>query len=385
MYLIATDSIADLSTLKFARYLEQNNELWVTHSKDEKWGNIPLNSSQLKSAYEWASTRSVMPENEKPVADISIQETAIQDIAIEGIAIEEGISTANDNVIVLAATGLNFRIIEQVLRELPIQSKTISIKANVYHHCFDKTVINIACNINSTDALRTKIKVLCEQLFIDIFVQPKVNLQQPGLAVFDMDSTLIEMECIDEIAKLAGVGEEVSAVTEQAMQGEIAFSESLHHRVACLKGVELKALLAIRERLPFMPGLSPLLTELKLKGWKVLVASGGFTFFADYIKALFDLDHAFSNTLEVSNGKLTGKVVGDVVDAQAKADILSKIALQLNIPISNTIAVGDGANDLVMMSVAGAGIAFKAKSKVQAQADNSIRFSGLEAVLYLLG
>jgi phosphoserine phosphatase len=249
-------------------------------------------------------------------------------------------------------------------------------------------VVNIECTLSDENltiqALKAYLKDISESFFIDIMLKPKVSLEQKGLVVFDMDSTLIEMECIDEIAKLAGVGDAVAAVTERAMQGEIAFSDSLHHRVSCLEGVELDALMSIRKRLPFMPGFMLLITELKRKGWTIAIASGGFTYFADYIKELFDFDYAFSNTLEVKHKKLTGKVLGSVVDAEAKADILKRIAGENNIPQTNTIAVGDGANDLLMMSCAGTGIAFKAKPKVQAHADNAIRFSGLEAVLYLL-
>jgi phosphoserine phosphatase len=390
LYLLAVDIITDLSTIKFARYLGRNNELRVTQSShgksDQDQSNInQTDNDQLNTVYHWSSMQDIRPEDELEVQGLPNQKGSKQDSSAQARAIESSASLASERVIVLAATGLNFMSIERVLTELPIELKNVSITANVYHHSFDKAVVNITCKVNHIEILELKIKALCEQLCIDIFLQPKGILQQPGLVVFDMDSTLIEMECVDEIAKLAGVGEEVAAVTERAMQGEIAFIDSLYHRVACLKGVELFALLSIRERLPFMPGFSSVITELKAKGWKIAIASGGFTFFADYIKTLFEFDHAFSNTLEVHGGKLTGKILGDIVDAQAKADILTRLAAQYEIPMSNTIAVGDGANDLVMMSAAGAGIAFKAKPKVQAQAENSIRFSGLEAVLYLLG
>lgn len=370
LYLLSADNTADPSTLKFARYLEQNNELWVTQVNPKKGAGTANNNSQANTIYEWSSAQRLVSGAE---------------VAIQAPVSKEGADLASKDVLVIAAPGLNFKIIEQILVELPIKSGTVSISANAYHHRFDKTVINLACSVSNVEACKEQLNVLCEKFFIDMFLRPKLILQQAGLAVFDMDSTVIEMECIDEIAKLAGVGEEVSAVTERAMQGEIAFGESLYHRVACLQGVELTALLSIRERLPFVPGFASLLIELKSKGWIVLIASGGFTYFADHIKQLFDLDYAFSNTLEVIDGRLSGKILGDVVDAQAKADILSKLAQQHNIPLSNTIAVGDGANDLVMMATAGAGIAFKAKPKVQAKADLSVRFSGLEAVLYALG
>lgn len=293
------------------------------------------------------------------------------------------------HTLIVAATGLHFQMLEEIVAALPIQSNSVKVTANGYHAAFDKMVVNIDCHIDEseiiTKELNRKLKRLSDALFIDVFLKPNISFEHKGLAVFDMDSTLIEMECIDEIAKLAGVGDAVSKVTEQAMLGEIAFAQSLHQRVACLNGVELNALLNIRKRLPFMPGFVILMNELKRNGWKIAIASGGFTYFSDHIKALFELDYAFSNILEVKDNKLTGKVLGKVVDAQAKADILQRLAKENHIPITNTIAVGDGDNDLVMMSVAGTGIAFKAKPKVQEQAANSIRFSGLEAVLYLLG
>lgn len=361
MYLLPAVITSHPSTAKFAQFLGEKNQLWLRKTA----GSPKEDQSQLNQcdSFIWYSQHS------------------------KGISVPPQKSNfiAAKRTIVIAASGLNFEMLEEILGELSIDLSSITVEANAYHLKFDKMVVNIRCNFNEDDVLEKQIKRLCEQYFIDIFIKPNLTVERPGLAVFDMDSTLIEMECIDEIAKLAGVGDEVSAVTERAMQGEIAFSESLHYRVACLKEVELSALLSIRKRLPFMPGFTALILELKNNGWKVAIASGGFTYFADYIKALFDIDYAFSNTLEVKNNKLTGKVVGDIVDGQAKADILERLAVEEGIDINNTIAVGDGANDLLMLKVAGAGVAFKAKPKVQAQAANSIRFSGLEAILYLLG
>jgi phosphoserine phosphatase len=374
LYLIPAATITELSTVKFADYLAQQNTLCLVYapenedSLDKQQANDKVHSFARKPlSCSWYTEKNISGGAE--VLDI------------------KNINPLH--TIIVAAAGLNFDMLEEIIVALKIQSNSVKVVANAYHFAFDKMVVNIDCHIDDADIttgqLNVRLKLLSEAFFIDVFLKPQVSFENQGLAVFDMDSTLIEMECIDEIAKLAGVGDAVSKVTELAMQGEIAFAESLHHRVACLNGVSLDALLSIRKRLPFMPGFITLINELKRKGWKIAIASGGFTYFADYIKVLFELDYAFSNSLEVKHNKLTGKVVGKVIDAQSKADVLQTLAKENNIPIANTIAVGDGANDLVMMSVAGTGVAFKAKPKVQAQAANSIRFSGLEAVLYLLG
>ncbi len=401
LYLIPSAVIAELSTSKFASYLKKNNLLCQAQAplNDAQNNNTKeVNKAALAKTqvFNWYSQYPIETEGEQIRKQEIGQEdggqedvnTAEQDVERGDEKIARG-DEAYSHTLIVAATGLNFETIADILSELAIQTEWARISPNAYHLAFDKMVVNIECSVDtkvmSAAQLNEKLKQLSEAFFIDIFIKPSLSLSQKGLAVFDMDSTLIEMECIDEIAKLAGVGEAVAQVTERAMQGEIAFAESLHHRVACLKGVELDALLSIRQRLPFMPGFLTLMNELKRNDWKIAIASGGFTYFADYIKNLFDIDYATSNTLEVQDNKLTGKVLGAVIDAQAKADVLLSIAKENNIPVANTIAVGDGANDLVMMSVAGSGLAFKAKPKVQAQAANSIRFSGLEAVLYLLG
>lgn len=210
------------------------------------------------------------------------------------------------------------------------------------------------------------------------------DLSKPGLIVLDMDSTAIQIECIDEIAKLAGVGEEVAEVTERAMQGELDFEQSLRQRVGKLKGADASILEAVRKELPLMPELPALIGTLHAFGWKTAIASGGFTYFSDHLQQMLSLDHAQSNTLEIVDGKLTGKVLGDVVSAQTKAEILADLAQQFDIEMHNTVAVGDGANDLVMMGVAGLGVAYHAKPKVEAQAQTSVRFSALGGVLCIL-
>jgi phosphoserine phosphatase len=211
---------------------------------------------------------------------------------------------------------------------------------------------------------------------------PKLTV--PGLLVMDMDSTTIEIECIDEIAKLAGVGEEVAEVTERAMLGELDFAQSLHQRVATLAESPESILSDVAENIPLMAGLKPLIVELKKHNWRIAIASGGFTYFADHLKETLSLDAAFANTLEIIEGKLTGKVLGSVVDAQVKADSLAILSKEYQIPKEQTVAMGDGANDLVMMAAASFGVAFHAKPIVLAQADSSINVQGLDCLLHWL-
>lgn len=215
-------------------------------------------------------------------------------------------------------------------------------------------------------------------------LQEVPDLSAPGLVVFDMDSTAIQIECIDEIAKLAGVGEEVAEVTERAMQGELDFEQSLRKRVGKLKGADEAILEQVRGQLPFMPDFEALIATFKALGWKTAIASGGFTYFSDFIKDKVGLDFAQSNKLEIVDGKLTGEVLGEVVSAQTKADILVELAEEYEIEQHNTVAVGDGANDLVMMAAAGLGVAYHAKPKVEEQAQTAVRFAGLGGVLCIL-
>ena len=210
------------------------------------------------------------------------------------------------------------------------------------------------------------------------------KLSQAGLLVMDMDSTAIQIECIDEIAKLVGVGELVSAITESAMRGELDFEQSLRRRVGTLKGAPESILQKVRENLPLMPGLVETIQILQKYGWKTAIASGGFTYFADYLKTLLQLDFAASNQFDIEDGKLTGLVKGDVVDAQYKAKTLQRLLEEYGINSQHSIAIGDGANDLAMMNVAGLGVAFHAKPKVQQQAQIVVNFADLTALLCLL-
>ena len=210
------------------------------------------------------------------------------------------------------------------------------------------------------------------------------HLRTPGLLVMDMDSTAIQIECIDEIAKLAGTGEMVAAVTERAMRGDIDFTESLRNRVATLRGADAGILRQVRDVLPLMPGLTQLVLKLEALGWKVAIASGGFTFFADYLREKLHLTSVVANELEIVDGKLTGQVLGDIVDAQYKAKTLKRLAEKYAIPIEQTVGIGDGANDLPMIKAAGLGIAYHAKPKVNEKTEVTIRHADLMGVFCIL-
>ncbi|MGE6106702.1 phosphoserine phosphatase SerB [Aeromonas sobria] len=211
------------------------------------------------------------------------------------------------------------------------------------------------------------------------------SLAEPGLLVMDMDSTAIQMECIDEIARLAGVGEQVSAVTAAAMQGQLEFADSLRARVALLAGAPVTILDEVAADMPWMPGLQLMVDTLKQSGWTLAIASGGFTRFAGELQQALGLDAIFANELAVADGKLTGQVAGEIVDADAKARVLTRLAAERGLAQAQTVAVGDGANDLKMMAAAGLGIAIHAKPLVRAQASASLTHHDLEGVICLLG
>ena len=205
------------------------------------------------------------------------------------------------------------------------------------------------------------------------------------LICFDMDSTLIQTEVIVELAKYAGVEKEVSDITESAMRGEIDFKESFRRRIKLLKGIDESVLDDIARKLPMTEGADRLIRTLKRFGYKVAILSGGFTFFGRYLQTKLGIDYVFANELEIVDGKLTGNYVGEIVDGQMKAELLRKIAFKEDIHLEQVIAVGDGANDLPMINIAGLGIAFHAKPKVQERAENKICTLGLDGILYMLG
>lgn len=233
--------------------------------------------------------------------------------------------------------------------------------------------------------MTARAKKLAQDKGLDVALLGKIpHLRTPGLLVMDMDSTAIQIECIDEIAKLAGVGEQVAEVTERAMRGELDFTASLRQRVGTLRGADADILRQVREELPLMPGLTSLVRKLQALDWQVAIASGGFTYFAEYLRDKLRLVEVAANELEIRDGRLTGEVIGPIVDAQYKADVLVALAEKLNIPLSQTVAIGDGANDLKMIDAAGLGIAFHAKPKVYDRANVAIRHADLLGVLCVL-
>ena len=240
--------------------------------------------------------------------------------------------------------------------------------------------------VNVTDDFKAQIDGACLAAGIDYaFIAAGRSLADFKLVAMDMDSTLITIECIDEIADMQGLKPQVAEITEAAMRGEIEFSESLARRVALLKGLEATALQRVYdERLRLSPGAETMLQAVQAAGLKTLLVSGGFTFFTERMKQRLGLDYAHANVLEVADGKLTGKVVGGVVDAEEKRLTVERVCRELNVSTSQAIVMGDGANDLKMMAVSGLSVAFRAKPVVRAQADVALNFVGLDGILNIL-
>ena len=263
--------------------------------------------------------------------------------------------------------------------------KTISAKQLSF---VTKAIIELSVRGDLPDKQKLSEQFLrySSELGVDIsFQRDDIFRRNRRLICFDMDSTLIKTEVIDELAERAGVGAEVRAITEAAMRGEIDFSESFARRVSLLKGLDESVMREIAENLPIMDGADRLMSTLKQCGMKIAILSGGFTYFGNYLKKRFGVDYVYSNELEIVDGKLTGRYVGDIVDGKRKAELLRLIAQVENITLEQVIAVGDGANDLPMLNLAGLGIAFHAKPKVKANARQSLSTIGLDGILYFLG
>lgn len=240
--------------------------------------------------------------------------------------------------------------------------------------------------LTDIDTLRAQLLEFASAHSVDINIQTLTDPRQSyRLACFDMDSTLIKAEVIDELAKHAGIGDQVAEITERAMQGELDFNQSFTQRMALLKGLSEHVLEKVANELTLMDGLATLLRNLKNKGYKTAILSGGFNYFGEFLQSKFGFDYVYANTLEIENGLLTGRAIAPIVNADRKALLLKKIAEKHDIPLEQTIAVGDGANDLEMLATAGLGIAFRAKPLVRESAKHSLSVHGLDSILYLLG
>ena len=298
-------------------------------------------------------------------------------------------------IVTILGKVIGARQLAMVTRELALQELNIdSIKRLTGRPSLHEQEENLRSCIELSVRGELKDKNLLSEQFmlltaregIDIsFQKDNIFRRNRRLICFDMDSTLIKTEVIDELADRAGVGEQVRAITESAMRGEIDFTESFAQRVALLRGLDVSVMEEIARSLPIMEGADRLMSVLKMCGYKIAILSGGFTYFGNYLKQRFDVDYVYANELEIADGKLTGRYLGDVVDGKRKAELLKLIAQVEKIQLEQVIAVGDGANDLPMLNLAGLGIAFHAKPKEKESARQSISTIGLDGILYFLG
>ncbi len=278
----------------------------------------------------------------------------------------------------IAEQGLNIDDIIRLTGRVPLDEN-----ARVPKSCIE---FSLRGTVNDRNLMQSRFIELSDEEGIDIsFQQDDLYRRCRRLICFDMDSTLIETEVIDELAERAGVGDKVREITESAMRGEIDFKESFTQRVAMLKGLDVTVMEEIAQGLPITEGLERMMKILKRVGYKTAILSGGFKFFGNHLKSRYGFDYVYANDLEIEDGKLTGRYLGQVVDGERKAELLRLLCQFEGVDVAQAIAVGDGANDLPMLNVAGLGIAFHAKPKVVQNAKQSISSIGLDGILYFLG
>ena len=280
---------------------------------------------------------------------------------------------------IIAQQGLNIDSILRLSGRMSIKEPQRNVRA-----CIE---FSLRGNPADRATMQKELMNMSQEMAVDFsFQHDDMYRRMRRLICFDMDSTLIQTECIDELAKRAGVGDKVSEITARAMRGEIDFKESFKERVALLKGLDASVMKDIAEHMPITEGTDRLMSVLKTCGYKIAILSGGFTYFGEYLQKKFGVDYVYANELEIDeNGKLTGNYLGDILDGHRKAELLKLIAQVEKVNLAQTIAVGDGVNDLPMISEAGLGIAFHAKPRVVANAQQSINTMGIDGILYFLG
>ncbi len=279
---------------------------------------------------------------------------------------------------IISNQGLNIDLITRLSGRTPLDGESSDAKAVIE--------FSVRGTPKDVDAMKSMFVELAGNTGIDVaFQDDNIFRRNRRLVCFDMDSTLIETEVIDELAKRAGVGEEVMAITEEAMQGKLDFKESFIKRVSLLKGLDESVMKDIAQNLPLSEGSERLIKTLKRYGYRTAILSGGFNYFGNYLKNKLGVDYVFANELEIVDGKLTGRHLGDIVDGNKKAELLRLLAFKEDIHLDQVIAVGDGSNDLPMLRIAGLGIAYHAKPKVKEEASHAISNLGLDGILYLLG
>lgn len=342
----------------------------VNHPSDEP-GLSPL-QSDCSYVLNWQTNQFLLHSAEP------LELSAAPAFALPAVATE-----ANNNAVLrLFGAGLSWPNVAKLLQQL--DTAPLSCRLLQPHPAL-APALELQLTAVLSAPVQQQLAAVAADLALElVYLQQRPQLSQPGLLVMDMDSTAIQIECIDEIAALAGVGKQVASVTARAMNGELDFAQSLTERVATLKDAPQHILQQVLDQVPLMPGLTDLVAHLKAQQWQVAIASGGFTFFTDALKQRLGLTATFANVLEIRDGHLTGKVLGDIVDANTKARVVELLRSEFNLAPTQTVAIGDGANDIPMLNAAALGVAFHAKPKVQAQAKAAIRQGSLLQLLYLL-